>query len=94
VRLAALDLEGSQGCIGDLGSESVISENLWFSSNSWVSHFCLNVTFYVNSVEFVILDAHGEFLNVVNSIPGPFLRKLSNFSDSGEKTRYSLNHRF
>jgi len=25
-----------------------------------------------------------EFLNVVNSVPGHFLRKLSNFSDSGE----------
>jgi len=61
VRLAALNLkEDHRVDLGDLGSGSVISENLRFHLNSWVSHFFTECRLLCNSVEFVTLDAHSN----------------------------------
>jgi len=44
------------------------SENIGFTLIHWFLTFILMSPSCVNSVEFVILDAHGEFLNVANSV--------------------------
>jgi len=73
-----------RGCSGVSESESVISENLGFSSEFTGFLTFLNDTFLCKFRRIRGLRRAWEFLNVTNSVPDTFLRKLCHFSDLDE----------